>query len=286
MDFSRYRRFALYNAKGGTGKTTDAINLAGALNEMDHRCLVVDLDPQGNLTEALGHPDVYDREPPNLFDVLTGDSASRVLNDLIVEDDEMDLIPSNVDMLNAERTLNVIDHEDESVLKYLDQALAGVESEYDVVLIDCPPFFGQLTDTALYAARDLIIPALGEATSQRAVELLLDQAERLSRETGISLRERAIILNRVEPTKEAEWMKEWFRTAFPDVPIFTIRKRVLLQRLVRRGYSVFKSSQSCDMREPFLNLADHILSVSEEQRSVDSQDDINREKVTSEEVAP
>jgi chromosome partitioning protein len=287
MEISRHRRFALYNAKGGTGKTTDAINLAGALHERGHRCLVVDMDPQGNLTEALGHPEVYDREPPNLFDLVTGNENPETSKQIIVEDEEMDLLPSNVDMLNAERELTVLDHEGKPALQYLDRCLAEVEPDYDVVLVDCPPFFGQLTDTVLYASRDLIIPALAEATSQRAVELLLDQAERLSRETDITCRERAVVLNRVEPTKEAEWMKKWFRTAFPDVPLFTIRKRVLLQRLVRRGYSMFRSSRSCDMEDEFIKLAEHILSVSQKNKSPnDGADNSEQESRTPEEVSP
>ena len=97
------------NAKGGTGKTTVAINVAGALSERGRDVLFVDLDPQGNATEGLGLLDEYDAAPPTLFDVLTdGDQRDR-LGDLVVEHPEMDVVPSNIDMLQAERELTIAD---------------------------------------------------------------------------------------------------------------------------------------------------------------------------------
>ena len=69
-------RICVTNAKGGTGKTTVAINVAGALSDRGRDVLFVDLDPQGNATEGLGLGDVYDAQPPTLFDALTGDPAT------------------------------------------------------------------------------------------------------------------------------------------------------------------------------------------------------------------
>src|SRR6056297_3277179 len=95
-------RICVTNAKGGTGKTTVAINVAGALNERGRDVLFVDLDPQGNATEGLGMLDAYDAEPPTLFDALTDHERQHIVDDLVVEHSEMDVLPANIDLLQAE----------------------------------------------------------------------------------------------------------------------------------------------------------------------------------------
>jgi len=251
-----YNTVALYNAKGGVGKTTIGINVAGALNEHGHDVLFVDLDPQGNATEGLGMVDAYDAEPPNLYNVVTDQESADALNDLVLEHPEMDLIPSNVDMLTAERELTIADYEGEDALSNLDHALVALDGDYDYMLIDSPPFFGEVSDAALYAARNVIVPALTESTSQRAVELLLDQIERLEETRDIHIREVAAVANRIESTNEGERMQQWIETAFPDVPVFRIRKRVALQRAYSAGVSIFEHDESSDMSDRFLDVAE------------------------------
>lgn len=247
---------ALYNAKGGTGKTTVGINVAGALNERGYDALFVDLDPQGNATEGLGMLDAYDAEPPTLFDVLFEGTEPDALTR---RHQEFDLLPSNVDMLNAERELTIDDYEGYDAHAYLREALARLDADYDVILIDAPPFFGELTDSALFAARNVLIPALTESTSQRAVELLLDQMELLEDEHDILVEEIGAVANRIETTNEAERMKQWMERAFPDVPVFNIRKRVALQRAYSEGVSLFEYKPSSDMVPVFLDIADAVI---------------------------
>jgi chromosome partitioning protein len=275
------------NAKGGTGKTTIAINIAGALNERGHNVLFVDLDPQGNATEGLGLVEAYDREPPTLFDVLTDDSQRDVIADLVVEHEEMDVVPSNIDMLQAEHeltlanvmaqiendpemgidpaalsrlTINVTpdDLTGDHAMDQLGQALDTLEKEYDYVLIDSPPFYGQLTDTAIYSAQHILIPALTEATSERAIELLFDQIAALEGRTGITVDEVGVVANRVESTNEDREMLEWFETVFSDVPVWSVRKRVALQRAFSEGKSLFAYDPSVDMADVFLGIADDL----------------------------
>lgn len=272
------------NAKGGTGKTTVAINIAGALNERGRDVLFVDLDPQGNATEGLGLVDAYDREPPTLFDVLTDPGQRDVIQDLVVDHEEMDVLPSNIDMLQAERELTLADlmakiESDPSIdvdpsaltplsinvtpdavtgshaMDLLGKAIDALETEYDYVLIDSPPFYGQLTDTAIYSSRHVIIPALTEATSERAIELLFDQVAALEERTDITVSEVGVVANRVESTNEDEEMLQWLNTVFSDVPVWAVRKRVALQRAFSRGQSVFSYDPSVDMADVFLEIA-------------------------------
>jgi len=275
------------NAKGGTGKTTIAINVAGALNERGHDVLFVDMDPQGNATEGLGLLDSYDAEPPTLFDVLTDREARSSIDDLIVEHGEMDVVPSSVDLLQAEHELTIADlmawaKTDPTVdidpttlsslainvtpetitgnhaLDLLDLALAEVDGEYDVVIVDSPPFYGKLTDTAIYAARNVLVPALTEASSERAIELLVDQIAALESQVGIEVETVGVVANRVEQTNEDTAMLEWLGRVFEDYPIWEVRKRVALQRAFSAGTSIFAYEQSVDMESVFLDIASRL----------------------------
>src|SRR6056297_858604 len=95
-------RMAISNQKGGVGKTTVAINVGGALNRRGHEVLFVDLDPQGNATEGLGLEPEYEAEPPTLFDALTDHEEREDVDALVVEHEEMDVLPSNIDMTSVE----------------------------------------------------------------------------------------------------------------------------------------------------------------------------------------
>ena len=273
-------RVCVTNAKGGTGKTTIAINVAGALNDRGRDVLFVDLDPQGNATEGLGLVEAYDAEPPTLFDALTGDPS--LLSDLIVEHEKMDVVPSSIDMLQAEHELTIADLiarvrtqgrdvDPETLASFainvspsmvsgshaldtLDRALSTV-SGYDYVVIDSPPFYGKLTDTGVFAAQHILVPALTEATSERAIELLMDQMAAMERQTGVSVELLGLVANRVETTAEDETMLEWFNMAFPDSPVWEVRKRVALQRAFSAGRSLFAADENCDMAAVFEEIA-------------------------------
>jgi chromosome partitioning protein len=242
---------AVTNQKGGVGKTTVAINVAGALNQRGRDVLFVDLDPQGAATEGLGFVDAYDADPPSLFDVLTDPNQRDGLADLIVEHDEMDVVPSNIDMTAAEPELTLSRRGGEQ----LALALKSVIDPYDYVIVDCPPYLGYLTDNGLYATQNVLIPALAESTSKRALELLFDHIEALETDYEISIVERGVVGNRVEETNEAEEMMGWFRDAFPDIPVWEVRKRVALQRAFSAGGSIFEYDPELDMAEVFLEVA-------------------------------
>ncbi len=274
-------RVCFFNQKGGTGKTTVAINVAGALSQRGRDVLFVDVDPQGNATEGLGLLEEYDAQPPTLFDAITDANQRGVVNDLIVEHQEFDVLPSNVDLLNIEYELTIADlmarmsqTEAQDTLRdfainvtpeglterhaknQLSETLDAIEHDYDYILIDVPPFFGEISDNALYATRNVLIPSLTESTSQRAIELLFDQFDGLEEETGITIRDVGAIANRVESTKEADKMKDWLEAAFPDVPIWNIRKRVALQRAYSAGLSIFEHDEQCDMASVFIDIAE------------------------------
>ena len=162
------RVIAMVNQKGGVGKTTSTVNLGAALAEYGQRVLLVDFDPQGALSVALGVPaHELDR---TVYNLLMDDDCTAA--DVIVATrvPGLDLIPSNIDLSAAEVALvNEVARE-----HALARALVGVIDDYDFIFIDCQPSLGLLTINALTAANVVIIPLECEYFALRGVKLLTD----------------------------------------------------------------------------------------------------------------
>ncbi|XVH33650.1 ParA family protein (plasmid) [Haloferacaceae archaeon DSL9] len=248
-------KLAVSNQKGGVGKTTVAINVAGALNARGHDVLFVDLDPQGNATENLGLMGAYDARPPTLFDCLTNPDTREAVHDIIHEHDEMDVIPSNIDMTAAEPELTLSRRSGEQ----LDLLIGEVEADYDYVIVDCPPNLGNLMDNALFATQNVLIPALAESTSKRAFELLYDHIDALELDYEISIDDRGVVINRIDVRKnQANQMVEWINEAFTDIPVWEVRERADVQKALESGSSLLEYNPDCDMCEVFLAIADQL----------------------------
>lgn len=251
-------RFCLSNQKGGVGKTTIAINVAGALAQRGNDVLFIDLDPQGHGTEGLGFSEAYDAEPPSLYDVLLDLEQQSLIDEIIVQHQEFDLIPSNVDMFNAEPELTTTMRGRER----LSMALEELSGGYDFVIVDCPPSLGNLTDNALLACHNVLIPALAEGTSIRALEILFDQIETIEQGYDVSIEDLGLVANRVETDGEATEMMSWFEDTFSDrIPVWEVRKRVALKRAWNNGVSIFEHDEDSDMEEVFLDIAETLEGV-------------------------
>lgn len=246
-------KIAVTNQKGGVGKSTVAINVAGALSQRGRDVLFVDIDPQGNATEDLGMPDAYDDEPPTLFDCLTDPERREHVTEIVRTHEEMDVIPSNIDMTAAEPELTLSRRGGEQ----LDLLLQHVEDDYDYVIVDCPPNLGNLTDNALYATQNILIPALAESTSKRAFELLFDHVSALELDYEIDIDEVGVVTNRIDVRKnQAQHMVEWINEAFDDVPVWEVRERADVQYALEEGVSLLEYNEESDMCEVFLDIAD------------------------------
>jgi chromosome partitioning protein len=150
---------AICNQKGGVGKTALTINLGASLAEEGKKVCLIDLDPQGHLTEGVGMKHLYLQEGNNLYKALTDhkDETQKLIHH--VPHEKFDIIPPNYEMMLAEQTLFMTRNREHKL-----RALLSEVSGYDRILIDCPPNLGNLTDNALNASRLVIIPIQAETT--------------------------------------------------------------------------------------------------------------------------
>lgn len=145
------RIIAIANQKGGVGKTTTSINLAACLGEAGQRVLLIDIDPQGNSSSGLGAEKGDGTN--NVYDVILGrcDITDAIQKELF---DNLDVIPSNVNLAGAEIEIIDIDRR-EYILK---DAVAKVRDNYDFIIMDCPPSLSMLTVNAMTAADTVLVP--------------------------------------------------------------------------------------------------------------------------------
>lgn len=164
------RIMAIVNQKGGVGKTTTAINLAAALAEQEQRVLLIDMDPQGNASTGLGVPrDDRSRSTYHLMtDGLSLDEAIRPTRER-----GLYILPSHQDLSAAEMEIGTTDGR----TRVLSNAINAASTDFDYVLIDCPPALNLLTLNALAAARSIIVPLQCEFFALEGLSQLLKTVE-------------------------------------------------------------------------------------------------------------
>ncbi len=245
------RVIAFANQKGGVAKTTTTLNLGVAFHEMGHRVLLIDLDPQGNLTMSQGlNPDTIER---SMFDVL----VHKVPISEIIEQREVDLAVASIDLAGAELALSSLIGRERS----LEKALAEVRGSYDFVLVDTPPSLGLLTINAFVAATGVIVPVQCEYLSLRGLVQLENTLsmirENLNPNVGIQGILATMFDRRLLHSREAvEILKE----NFGDLVLNTkIRKTVRYAEAPVKGQSIFKYDASGEAAGMYRDLAKEVL---------------------------
>src|SRR5512142_2885461 len=250
---------AVINQKGGVGKTVITLGTAGALAEMGYRVLVVDLDPQGNLTEAAGLAET--KAPATLaaamLDRWTGDPRELVTT----HRPGVDVIPTNLDAFLVERAL----YQERAQEHRLLRVLGGFGDAYDACLIDCPPSLGVLTDNALLAAGRALVPVQAEDSSLRALRLLLDQVRSLEAGLRIEVEIVGMAVNLYDPRRGriATTTLEALQ-AMPLPILATVHDRAVIREAWRAGRSIFDHAPDSDSAEAFRALAKALTAAGDE----------------------
>src|SRR6185503_20919896 len=245
------RVIALANQKGGVAKTTTTLNLAVALKEKGNRVLIVDLDPQGNLTMSQGmNPDEISKA---MFDVL----VHRIpIQDVIVTA-EVDIAVSSIDLAGAELALSgMIGRE-----RALEKALAHVKESYDWVLMDTPPSLGLLTINAFVAADGVIVPVQCEYLSLRGLVQLQNTLEMIRENLNPNVSIQGILPTMYDRrTLHSREAVEILQENFGKLVFNTkIRKTVRYAEAPVKGQSVLAYDPSSEAAAMYRDLAKEVL---------------------------
>jgi len=248
------RVFAIANQKGGVGKTTTAVNLAASLAVAEKRTLLLDLDPQGNAGSGLGFE--KNKVLTSAYDLLAGSSevAEIVLKTSL---ECLDLLPANDDLIGAEIELVGVDNR-ERVLK---RSLAGIQEEYDYILIDCPPSLGLLTVNALSAARSVLIPVQCEYYAMEGLSSLVRTIDLIRKNFNPCLFLGRIILTMYDGRNNlSKQVSEELHRYFPKKVFNTIIPRnVRLSEAPSHGLPALLYDVSSKGARAYLDLAQEII---------------------------
>jgi chromosome partitioning protein len=248
------RVIAVANQKGGVGKTTTAINLGASLAAAERKVLVVDADPQGNLTSGLGRRATEKR--PTLYDAIID---QHPIDDILLSTDlpHLTLAPSDRNLTGAEVELVPM-----MAREYrLKEALAPVVARYDYVFVDCPPSLGLLTVNALAAADRLLVPLQCEYFALEGISELVNTLGRVQRSLNRGLELEGVLLTMVDDrTNLTQQVAGEIRSHFKD-KVF----RTVIPRSIRLGEapSFGKPILLYDIRsrgaEAYLELAKEVM---------------------------
>ena len=218
------KTISIANFKGGVGKTTSTINIGAALQQAGKKVLLIDLDPQFNLTQSLG---LSDPERP-VYGSLRGEyplSPIRIMAGL-------DLIPSSLELIKAEIEL-AAEFKREDILNRL---LANLTPQYDYILLDCPPSLGLLTINAFVASDDIYVPVEAEFLALKGYAVLSEAIGRIGLtidKVFVTKYDGRKILNRnVLDTIQGSLGDAAFKT--------TIRENVALAEAPTQGLDIFR----------------------------------------------
>jgi chromosome partitioning protein len=219
------RVITVANQKGGVGKTTTTVNLAAALARAGAQVLVIDLDPQGNASTALGVE--HRSDTASVYDVVVDDAAMADVVQVSPEFAGLSCVPATIHLAGAEIELVSLVAREQRLRRALDVYLAEHEVHY--VLIDCPPSLGLLTINAFVAAREVLIPIQCEYYALEGLSQLLNSIQLIQRHLNPDLDVSTILLTMYDSrTNLANQVVDEVRQHFPDQVL-----RTLIPRSVR-----------------------------------------------------
>jgi chromosome partitioning protein len=248
-------RIAIANQKGGVGKTTTAINLATALAASGWRCVLVDLDPQGNASTGLGVQQA--QRVHNSYDLLLGDASLKdaAIPTLIPN---LDIVPATVDLSGAE--IELVEYEDRT--GRLKAAFDKSDAHWDICLIDCPPSLGLITINALVAVDSLLVPLQCEFFALEGLSQLLQTVERIKGGFNPALTIMGVALTMYDKRNRlTEQVADDVRKCLGELVFDTVIPRnVRLSEAPSHGLPALIYDYRCSGSEAYIKLASELIS--------------------------
>jgi len=243
---------AIVNQKGGVGKTTTAINISAGVAHLGFRVLVIDMDPQANLTSGLGYTKVY----PTVYDVLVKNSeVEEVIRKTRIEG--LALLPSEISLVGAEVEL-VDERNRETRLKRI---IMPLKREYDYIFIDSPPSLGLLTLNAIVAADSVIIPIQSEFYALEGLGKLLNTVRKIQSKLNPRLTIEGVLITMFDTRLNlSHQVVEEVKKYFGDKVYNTVIPRnVKLAEAPSFGRTIFEYDPLSRGAESYRNLSEEFL---------------------------
>lgn len=250
--------FAITNQKGGSGKTTTAVNLAAAVAATNKKCLVVDLDPQGNTTTHFGiSPEEAEEQGRTIYHALL---LNKSMKELIMPSgiENLDLIPSSLQMAVGETQMFSAIQRERILLK----ALAPLKQSYDFIFLDCPPSLGVITLNALTAADEAIVAVQAEFFALDALDRLLDIFDTVRAELNPGLNQTVLLTMFDQRNKICRIAEEQVRKSFSEDQVYStkIRVNVKLKEAPSHGKPIYVYAPESNGAVDYQNLAAELIS--------------------------
>ncbi len=260
------RVLTVSNQKGGVGKTTTAVNIASALAGLGAKVLVIDLDPQGNASTALGVP--HSADIPSVYDVLIEEFPLADIIQVSPENPNLFCAPSTIHLAGAEIELVAQVAREHRLRRALEEYLR--DSPVDFVIIDCPPSLGLLTINAFTAASEVFIPIQCEYYALEGLSQLLGSIQMIQKHLNPELHLSTILLTMFDGrTRLAQQVAEEVRSHFPSQVLETVIPRsVRVSEAPSFGQTVIaydgQSAGAIAYREAAVEIATRTVSQSKE----------------------
>lgn len=240
---------SISNHKGGVGKTTSAINIGAGLNILKKRVLLIDLDPQANLSQSLGLID----QDKNIYGALKGDYKLEPISVL----KGLDVIPSTLDLSGAEIELSS-EPGREYILKEL---IEEVRASYDYIIIDSPPSLGLLTINSFTAADEIIIPLQAQFLAMQGLAKLVEVVEKIKSRLNKGLKIGGVFITQYDGRKVLNRdVVDSINTHFKSEVFETkIRDNIALAEAPAQGLDIFRYNSKTNGAEDYLSLAKEII---------------------------
>ncbi|KXZ40752.1 chromosome partitioning protein [Alkalithermobacter thermoalcaliphilus JW-YL-7 = DSM 7308] len=250
---------AVFNQKGGVGKTTTNVNLSACIAKQGRKVLVIDLDPQGNTTSGFG----IDKNEMEftIYDVLLGE---KQITDVIIqtEFENVSIIPSSTELAGAEIELTGIENR-ELILK---NAVKLIKDDYDYIFIDCPPSLGLLTINSLTAVDSVLIPIQCEYYALEGVSQLMETIRLIKENLNPSLEIQGVVLSMFDgranlSIQVVEEVKRFFKGS---VYTTIVPRNVRLAEAPSHGKPIVYYDARCKGAEAYTELAQEFIELEED----------------------